>query len=106
MNQEKEDFKILNINETEYTTTFTKKYESRKVWQQPDDRFISTPSPGTVLQMLVKPGDKVTAGQKYMVLESMKMESNYAFLRGGTIKKVNVTPGDKIPKGTVVVEFE
>jgi len=41
-----------------------------------------------------------------MVLEAMKMEANVTAPGTGTVKSVNVAPGDSVKAGQVIVEFE
>ncbi len=61
---------------------------------------------GTVWKILVKPGDKVEAGQDVLILESMKMEIPISAESGGTVKAVKVKEADFVNDGDVVVEFE
>ena len=37
---------------------------------------VTTPLPGTILDVFCKPGDAVKAGQRLFLLEAMKMENN------------------------------
>lgn len=37
---------------------------------------VTSPMPGRILSVLVKPGDKVTKGQDVVILEAMKMENS------------------------------
>ena len=62
--------------------------------------------PGTVKQIMVKPGDKVNADDKLLVLDAMKMLNTIHSPLAGIIKSVLVKEGDRLPKGTVMVEFE
>ncbi|BCU82268.1 acetyl-CoA carboxylase biotin carboxyl carrier protein subunit [Polycladomyces abyssicola] len=61
---------------------------------------------GTVLQVLVKPGDEVKSGQDVMILESMKMEIPIAAEADGTVKSVPVEIGSFVGEGDVLVELE
>jgi acetyl-CoA carboxylase biotin carboxyl carrier protein len=61
---------------------------------------------GTVWQVLVKPGDRVSAGQDVLILESMKMEIPITAETAGTVKAVRVKEGDFVNDGDVVVELE
>ena len=51
---------------------------------------------GVVKQILVKEGDAVTEGQKLLILESMKMESEVTSDRNGQVEKVAVKPGETV----------
>ncbi len=47
---------------------------------------IKAPLPGTILEVKVKPGDKVKVGDKLLIMEAMKMENNINSDREGTIE--------------------
>lgn len=67
---------------------------------------ISSPLPGTVLDVFVKPGDSVKAGQRLLLLEAMKMENNIDSDRDGVIKQVCVNKSDAVMEGQALVVFE
>ena len=51
---------------------------------------------GTVHQVLVKVGDVVTVGQKILVLEAMKMETDVSAVVAGEVAAINVSSGDQV----------
>jgi len=55
---------------------------------------IETMVPGNVWKVLVKPGDKVSAGDVLFILEVMKTEVPHTSEQGGTVKAVEVEAGD------------
>jgi acetyl-CoA carboxylase biotin carboxyl carrier protein len=61
---------------------------------------------GTVLQVLVQPGDRVEAGQDVVVLESMKMEVPIQSEISGTVSGVKVETGSFVNEGDVLIELE
>jgi len=61
---------------------------------------------GRVVAMLVKPGDRVTAGQPVMTLEAMKMEHVHTAGVTGTVAAIDVAEGEQVTTGKVVVEIE
>jgi biotin carboxyl carrier protein len=67
---------------------------------------IKAPLPGTIIQVLVKAGDKVTIGEKLLTMEAMKMENNVLSEKDGIIRIVNVKPGDTVLQNDVLVEIE
>jgi 3-methylcrotonyl-CoA carboxylase alpha subunit len=67
---------------------------------------ITAPMPGRVLAVFVKPGDKVEAGARLLVLEAMKMENRMTSPISGTVAKVGVAEGDQVAEGTLLVEIE
>ena len=64
---------------------------------------ITVPMQGTVVKVLVKPGDVVEAGQAVCVLEAMKMENNIVSLFAGQVTEVRVEAGDPVGTGDVIV---
>jgi len=61
---------------------------------------------GRVVAVLVKPGDKVAAGQPIMTLEAMKMEHVHTASIAGTISGIDVAEGEQVTTGKIVVEIE
>ena len=49
---------------------------------------LVAPMPGKVVRVLVKAGEKVTAGQGLVVIEAMKMQNEIRSPKAGTIEKV------------------
>lgn len=64
---------------------------------------VVTPLPGTILDVFVNVGDKVTAGQRVVLLEAMKMENNIEADVAGTVTEVKVRKGDSVLEGDVLV---
>ncbi len=67
---------------------------------------IEAPLPGTILEVKVQPGDKVTRGQSVAVLEAMKMENVIDTDIAGVVKRIFVEPGQVVSAGTALIEFE
>ncbi len=53
--------------------------------------------------MLVEVGQEVKVGDAVVVLEAMKMENQLQAEKAGSVKSINVTPGDKVGSGDVLV---
>lgn len=66
---------------------------------------ITSPMPGTVLDVMVKPGDAVAAGQIVVMLEAMKMEIEVRADNAGTVSGVAVKKGDTVDSGMVLVKL-
>jgi biotin carboxyl carrier protein len=98
--------KELNIQGDVYYTTFNRKFSNRQNWIKPDKKQVISFIPGTIRQVLIKPGDIVKAEDKILVLEAMKMMNTIHAPMSGKIKSVLVSVGDRMPKGTLMVEFE
>jgi geranyl-CoA carboxylase alpha subunit len=61
---------------------------------------------GRVVAVLVRPGERVAAGQPVMTLEAMKMEHVHAAPISGTISAIDVSEGEQVTTGRIVVEIE
>jgi geranyl-CoA carboxylase alpha subunit len=61
---------------------------------------------GRVVAILVKDGDRVTAGQPVLALEAMKMEHVHTAGIAGTIAAVDVAEGDQVTTGQIVIDID
>ena len=75
----------------------------RKQATAPGD--VSTAMPGNIVDVLVKEGDSVKAGQPLLVTEAMKMETEIMAPVAGTVKAIHVAKGDRINPGDVLIEI-
>ena len=66
---------------------------------------LKAPMPGVILEVNVKPGDKVTRGQQIAILDAMKMHNVVGAPREGTIAEVCVAAGQNVGHGDVIVTF-
>ncbi|HXR54731.1 MAG TPA: acetyl-CoA carboxylase biotin carboxylase subunit [Acidimicrobiales bacterium] len=67
---------------------------------------VTVPMQGTIVRVLVTPGDSVEVGQTVCVLEAMKMENAIGADKAGTVKEVRVSEGASVGGGDVVVVIE
>lgn len=63
---------------------------------------ISAPMPGTIVDVKLAVGAKVTNGTVIAVLEAMKMENDVVASCDGTIASINVTKGQSVETGTLI----
>jgi 3-methylcrotonyl-CoA carboxylase alpha subunit len=71
-----------------------------------DARDVRAPMPGKIVQMLVKPGDRVRRGQALAIVEAMKMEHTLAAPGDSTVKTAPFGAGDQVSEGAIIVGFE
>ncbi len=67
---------------------------------------VISPLPGTVMKVLVAPGDEVSSGDTIMVLEAMKQESAITAETAGVIREINVTVGTVVADGDQLATLE
>lgn len=70
------------------------------------NKNIVAPLPGIILEILVAPGDYVEPGQAVVVLEAMKMENELQVEFAGVVSMVNVSVGDSVLAGTVIITID
>jgi len=67
---------------------------------------ITSPMPGDIIEVQVKPGDSVNPGDVVCVLDAMKMKNIIRTARAGVIASVEVEPGQEVDFGAVLVTFK
>jgi biotin carboxyl carrier protein len=65
--------------------------------------LIKAPMPGLVVDVSVEVGQEVEAGQKVVILESMKMENELKTPRAGEVERIQVKAGDSVEQNEVLV---
>ncbi|HEY9721135.1 MAG TPA: biotin/lipoyl-containing protein [Oscillatoriaceae cyanobacterium] len=61
---------------------------------------------GTVIEVLVKPGDAISEGMDVVCMESMKMQMFIPSDFDGTVKDVKVNAGDFVNEGDTLIILE
>ena len=64
---------------------------------------VLSPLPGVIIEVSVKEGQAVKAGQKVAVIEAMKMENEIAAECDGTVTAIHVGKGDSVLEGADIV---
>jgi biotin carboxyl carrier protein len=67
---------------------------------------LKSPLPGVILEVKVREGDAVKAGQLLMILEAMKMENNIDAHQAGVVKSIVKRQGDSVLEGDVLLTIE
>jgi len=66
---------------------------------------LIAPLPGTVVEVFVKPGEKVEAGQVVVVIEAMKMKNSIRSVYSGTVSEVLVSAGQSVAHKQALIKF-
>jgi pyruvate carboxylase subunit B len=75
----------------------------RRKPSEPGDIFVSMPC--NVLEVLVKVGQEVVAGQAVIITEAMKMETEITAPIAGVVKAVHVVKGEPANPDEVLIEI-
>jgi len=66
---------------------------------------VTTSMPGNIVDVLVKEGDEVQAGDPVLIIEAMKMETEVKATIAGSVKGVFIAKGDRVVPGEVLIEI-
>ncbi|MGQ9723772.1 MAG: acetyl-CoA carboxylase biotin carboxylase subunit [Tepidimonas sp.] len=69
-------------------------------------RFVLSPMPGRLVDVTVRPGQKVRAGERVAVIEAMKMETALYAAADGVVARVLANQGELLAVDQPIVEFE
>lgn len=64
---------------------------------------VTAPLAGTVVKMLVQPGQQVSEGESIVILEAMKMETSVSAPKAGQIVELRAKSGDSVTVGDVLL---
>ncbi len=64
---------------------------------------VRAPLPGVIIQVLVRVGDDVTAGQTVCTLETMKMENAIKADEAGKVSTVSIAPGQSVLQDEILI---
>ena len=77
----------------------------KSVEEKQDDKMIA-PMPGKVVKIPVRVGDRLNAGDIVIVLEAMKMQSNYKVSSPCVVKEILVAEGDSVDNNQVLMTLD
>ncbi|MDE6272614.1 MAG: carboxylase [Muribaculaceae bacterium] len=103
-NKRKAEYEAAQAAAPKAETEAPKKEEAPK--EKITGPTVKAPMGGTVMEILVKPGDKVKSGQNVLVYEAMKMENDLASDIDGTVKRILVGVNDVVATDQPLIEFE
>ena len=66
---------------------------------------LQAPMPGTVVSIDVQPGQTVSAGDRLLIMEAMKMEHSLLAPHAGKIETIFYQPGDRVNEGAELIAF-
>lgn len=96
----------LIIDDTVYSTEFTKKYKQRKAHITKNSKQVRAFIPGTIKEIFVKKGQKVKRGDSLLILEAMKMMNEVRSMTDGKVVSIKVDHDERIVKDQLLIELE
>lgn len=70
------------------------------------EKNVQSTVPGRVLDIKVRPGDKVKRGDVLLVVEAMKMQNRILTPYNGVVKKVEVEVGQTVDTSALLVVID
>ena len=70
------------------------------------DGCVTTAMPGTIIDIKVKVGDNVNAGDSVIVIEAMKMENEIQASKSGIVVAIHVANGDTVSPNETLIEIQ
>jgi propionyl-CoA carboxylase alpha chain len=68
-------------------------------------RFLLSPMPGLLAQIVVQPGQQVQAGERLAVIEAMKMENTLSAAHDGIIDEILAVRGESLAVDQPILSF-
>jgi biotin carboxyl carrier protein len=103
---EEKELRELVIQGAVYKTKYSRKFEERDVWETPDINKLYSFIPGTIIDIYIKPKQKVKEGETLLLLEAMKMQNQVRMPFDGEIVKIYVQKDEVIPNRHLMVEIK
>ncbi len=73
---------------------------------QKTESVVKAVMPGLIVQVNVKEGDQVKAGDSLLVIEAMKMQNEVTARNEGRIRSIHVKPGQPVATGDALITLE
>ena len=68
-------------------------------------KFLLSPMPGLLVEVAVKPGQDVKAGERLVVIEAMKMQNTLIAERDGTVAELLTAQGESLAVDQPIIRF-
>jgi acetyl/propionyl-CoA carboxylase alpha subunit len=102
--------KLVSHGEQTFVHAFGRNFEldvidpvDRAAEQSGSSSAVKAPMPGLMIEVNVKPGQQVSAGEPLLSIESMKIMTVVKAWRDGVIESVSYAEGDAFEKNAVLV---
>ncbi|WP_416140475.1 acetyl/propionyl/methylcrotonyl-CoA carboxylase subunit alpha [Halomonas sp. HK25] len=96
---------VVMVDPRGETRLFWRRIDAIDHGQHEAESTLTAPMHGTVVALLVEPGQKVEKGMPLMVMEAMKMEHTMNAPADGQVASFHFQAGDTVGQGDVLLEF-
>ncbi len=98
----------ISVNEEEYATEVFDEQIHKLIKSSPKaehrkEVMITVPMPGLVVDVEVKEGESIKAGQGLVIVEAMKMQNEIRAPRDGAVRKIFVKKGQTVNSGETLL---
>jgi propionyl-CoA carboxylase alpha chain len=69
-------------------------------------KFLLSPMPGLLADLLVQPGQQVQAGERLAIIEAMKMENILVAAQDGVVEAVMASKGESLAVDQPILRFK
>jgi pyruvate carboxylase subunit B len=97
--------KRLLIDDTPYETEIPDKGLAGLFQGVSDPLEVRAIIPGTIIEIKVRKGQRISDGQVLLVLEAMKMHNEVEAKIEGKIEEIRVSTGDRVEKGQLMIRI-
>ena len=80
--------------------------EAELIVQGDGEYTVTSPMPGLIVAVKVRPGDAVEAGAVVVIMEAMKMQNELVTELAGTVSEILVGPGQTVDSQAPLVRIE
>ena len=95
----------LLIDDTPYETEFPEKSMTGLFKGISDPLEVRAIIPGTIVEIKVRKGQRISDGQVLIILEAMKMYNEVEAKIDGKIQEIRVSVGDKVEKDQLMIRI-
>jgi len=95
-----------NKPEVKTRTPEVKSFDLRNNAANKNVNEMTAPLPGVVIELFVKAGDVIEAGQVIVIIEAMKMKNSIRSTRAGKIAEVLINVNQTVAHKQVLVRFK
>jgi biotin carboxyl carrier protein len=101
----------IRVNSETYSVTVMDEQIQKLIKASPEkfhkkELAVKAVMPGLVIDVTVKEGDSVKAGDALLVVEAMKMQNEVKTPREGVVKKILVQKGKTVNSGDTIIIIE